>query len=51
VICPDCDWSYDIVTGCLENVPALCTDVFDVRIVDSRVMVALLAGVRRRSLL
>ena len=40
VACPNCDWRYDIETGCVLGVPSLRTDVYEVRIVGSRIMVA-----------
>jgi nitrite reductase/ring-hydroxylating ferredoxin subunit len=40
VACPGCDWSYDVTSGCVNGVPALCIDTFEVRVEDSRVMVA-----------
>jgi len=44
VWCPDCDWAYDVRTGCVRNIPALRTDAFEVRVLDSRVMVAPTVG-------
>ncbi|HSQ80629.1 MAG TPA: nitrite reductase (NAD(P)H) small subunit [Casimicrobiaceae bacterium] len=40
VVCSGCHWRYDIRTGCVSGVPALCIDTFEVEVVDSRVMVA-----------
>jgi nitrite reductase/ring-hydroxylating ferredoxin subunit len=40
VSCPGCDWRYDVATGCVNGIPALQIDTFEVRVVDSRVMVA-----------
>ena len=40
VTCPNCDWRYDIRTGCVEGVPSLRTDTYTVKVVGSRVMVA-----------
>jgi nitrite reductase/ring-hydroxylating ferredoxin subunit len=49
VTCPGCSWHYDVRTGCVMGVPALCIDTFKVEIVDSRVMVATTATPCRRS--
>jgi nitrite reductase/ring-hydroxylating ferredoxin subunit len=35
-----CGWQYDVATGCLNGIPALCIDTFEVEIVDSHVLVA-----------
>lgn len=40
VTCPSCGWSYDLVTGSVNDVPSLRTDTFEVKLVDSRPMVA-----------
>ena len=40
VTCPGCGWRYDIPTGQVKNVPALRAHVYDVSIVDGRVMVS-----------
>lgn len=48
VTCPECDWTYDITTGCVRNVPSLRTDAFQVKIVDSKVLVASVAGLPER---
>jgi 3-phenylpropionate/trans-cinnamate dioxygenase ferredoxin subunit len=48
VTCPGCDWRYDVTTGCVMGVPALCIDTFKVEIVDSTVMVATTATSCRR---
>lgn len=34
VACPGCDWRYDVKSGCIAGVPALCIDTFRVTIVD-----------------
>ena len=48
VACPGCGWRYDVRTGCVMGVPALCIDTFKVEIVDSRIMVATTATPCRR---
>jgi 3-phenylpropionate/trans-cinnamate dioxygenase ferredoxin subunit len=48
VTCPGCGWRYDVRTGCVIGVPALCIDTFKVEIVDSEVMVATTATPCRR---
>ena len=40
VTCAGCGWRYDIPTGQVKNVPALRAHVYDVSIVDGRVMVS-----------
>ena len=40
VTCTGCGWRYDIRTGQVKNVPALRAHVYDVSIVDGRVMVS-----------
>ncbi len=40
VRCSGCDWRYDIMTGCVNGIPALKIDTFAVRVVDSRVMIS-----------
>jgi len=39
VTCSGCEWRYDIRSGCLCGLPALQIDTFEVKIVDSRVMI------------
>ena len=39
VACPGCGLRYDLTTGRVHGVPALCTDTFAVHVVDSRVQV------------
>jgi len=38
VTCPDCDWRFDVTTGCVNGIPALQLNTYDVSVVDSRVM-------------
>jgi nitrite reductase/ring-hydroxylating ferredoxin subunit len=40
VSCSSCGWRYDLATGRLTALPALRADTFEVRIVDSRLLVA-----------
>jgi len=40
VTCSGCDWQYDVTTGCVNGIPALQIDTFEVKAVDSRIMVA-----------
>lgn len=40
VTCAGCGWRYDIATGQVKNVPALRAHVYDVSIVEGRVMVS-----------
>jgi nitrite reductase/ring-hydroxylating ferredoxin subunit len=40
VTCPNCDWRYDVRTGCVEGVPSLRTDTYEVKVVGSRLLVA-----------
>jgi nitrite reductase/ring-hydroxylating ferredoxin subunit len=40
VTCAGCGWRYDIPTGQVKNVPALRAHVYDVSIVEGRVMVS-----------
>ena len=40
VTCAGCGWRYDIRTGQVKNVPALRAHVYDVSIVEGRVMVS-----------
>jgi len=40
VICSRCDWQYDVITGCVHGVPRLRIDRFEVKIVNSQVLVA-----------
>jgi len=40
VACARCGWRYDIATGNVEGVPALCTETFAVTIVGSHVLLA-----------
>jgi nitrite reductase/ring-hydroxylating ferredoxin subunit len=38
VLCSGCDWLYDITTGCVNGIPALQVDTFEVKIVGPTVM-------------
>lgn len=40
VTCHGCDWRYDVTTGCVNGVPALRIDTFEVKTVGARIMVA-----------
>jgi nitrite reductase/ring-hydroxylating ferredoxin subunit len=40
VTCAGCGWRYDIPTGQVKNVPALRAHVYDISIVEGRVMVS-----------
>lgn len=40
VSCSSCGWRYDLATGRLTALPALRADTFEVKIVDSRLLVA-----------
>ena len=40
VSCSRCDWQYDVITGCVHGVPRLRIDRFEVKIVNSQVLVA-----------
>ena len=40
VTCVGCGWRYDIATGQVKNVPALRAHVYDVSIVEGRIMVS-----------
>jgi nitrite reductase/ring-hydroxylating ferredoxin subunit len=40
VSCSGCDWQYDVTTGCVCGVPALCIDTFEVKIEGPWVLVA-----------
>lgn len=39
VTCSGCDWLYDVTTGSVCGVPALTLDRFEVKIVDTHVMI------------
>ena len=41
VTCPSCGWTYDIVTGCVNGIEALCTAVYSVSVRDGHVFLAL----------
>lgn len=38
VTCPGCGWSYDVVTGCVQDVPGLRLDRFEVETAGERVL-------------
>jgi nitrite reductase/ring-hydroxylating ferredoxin subunit len=38
VTCSGCDWQYDLSTGCVNGIPALQIDTFEVTIVDAHIM-------------
>jgi nitrite reductase/ring-hydroxylating ferredoxin subunit len=40
VTCSQCGWRYDLVSGRVLGVPMLCTERYEARIVDGRVMIA-----------
>lgn len=40
VTCPNCDWRYDVESGCVQGIPSLRTDTYEVKIVGSRIMVS-----------
>jgi nitrite reductase/ring-hydroxylating ferredoxin subunit len=40
VACSGCDWKYELTTGCVNGIPALKIDTFQVEVVDARVRVA-----------
>jgi nitrite reductase/ring-hydroxylating ferredoxin subunit len=40
ITCNGCSWRYDVTTGCVKGVPALRVNVFEVKTVGARVMVA-----------
>ncbi len=39
VICAGCDWRYDVTSGCVDGIPGLRSDTFEVEVVDAHVMV------------
>ena len=39
VVCAGCDWRYDVASGCVDGIPGLRSDTFEVAVVDARVMV------------
>jgi nitrite reductase/ring-hydroxylating ferredoxin subunit len=41
VICADCGWQYDLVTGCVAGLPALRIDRYDVKVVDAHLVLGL----------
>jgi nitrite reductase/ring-hydroxylating ferredoxin subunit len=40
VSCPGCDWRYDVTNGCVNGIPALRTETFEVTVVDACIMLA-----------
>ena len=38
VACPRCDWRYELASGCVEGVPALRIDTFEVHVANGRVV-------------
>jgi 3-phenylpropionate/trans-cinnamate dioxygenase ferredoxin subunit len=40
VLCSQCAWEYDVSTGGVRGLPRLCTDRFEVKIVNSQVFVS-----------
>jgi nitrite reductase/ring-hydroxylating ferredoxin subunit len=40
VACAGCGWCYDIATGNVQGVPALCTDTFAATVDGSRILLA-----------
>ncbi|HVO90195.1 MAG TPA: Rieske 2Fe-2S domain-containing protein [Casimicrobiaceae bacterium] len=38
VRCPGCGWQYDVVTGRINDIEALCTTVYEVNVEASKVM-------------
>jgi nitrite reductase/ring-hydroxylating ferredoxin subunit len=44
VCCSGCDWRYDVTTGCVNGVPTLRIDTFEVRTDAGRIMVATVAN-------
>lgn len=40
VTCSRCDWRYDVATGGVQGVPQLRTSCFEVKIVDTHVLVS-----------
>jgi len=40
ITCSGCDWQYDVTTGRVNGIPALRTDTFEAKIVDTRVFLA-----------
>jgi nitrite reductase (NADH) small subunit len=39
VVCGGCDWRYDITSGCVDGIPGLRSDTFEVEVIDAHVMV------------
>ena len=40
VTCPNCDWRYDIESGSVQGIPSLRTDIYEVKVIGRRIMVA-----------
>ncbi len=38
--CSGCDWQYDVATGAVDGVPALCLEVFEVKVADGAILVS-----------
>ena len=43
VVCASCDWRYDVASGCVDGIPGLRSDTFEVEVVDTHVMVGAVA--------
>jgi nitrite reductase/ring-hydroxylating ferredoxin subunit len=41
VTCAQCGWHYDVATGSVNGLAALCTDTFEVRVSGSPAMIAI----------
>ena len=41
VVCADCGWRYDLMTGCVSGLPALRIDRYDVKVVDAHLVLRL----------
>lgn len=39
VECCGCGWRYDVTSGCVQGIPGLHSDMFEVAIVDAHVMI------------
>lgn len=44
ISCSGCDWQYDVTTGCLNGLPALRTETFQVKLVNARILIAMTAN-------
>lgn len=38
--CRQCDWHYDVATGCVLGLPALRLQTFEARVIDGQIVVA-----------